>query len=152
MNCHHPSVNLLSRLAFERNTSCSEKVSKRLESTVDITVSFSNNPDFFFFNFPAPVRKWRKVIDSLILGYEMPGACLPWNPRLCLHSVKLMPRISDLEEKWATIWSAPSQPLFLQMVRWRHKEISCSGSISTQVFRLPARCLFYIFCALLETK
>lgn len=56
-------------------------------------------------------------MDSLLLGYEILGACLPWNPGLCLHSVKLMPRISNLEEKWATIWSDPNQPLFLQMVR-----------------------------------
>lgn len=142
-------MNLSSQLAFETNASCPEKVSNRLGTSVNITVPFSNISDFFFFlPFPAAVRKWRKVICSLVLGCEMLGGCLLWKPRLCLHSVKLMPRVSDLEEKWGTIWSDPHPDLSLEMVRWRHKETSCRGGIGTQVFWCPTPCLLYIlFCS-----
>lgn len=86
MRCHHPSESLLSQLAFERNTSCPEKLSNRLEPFSTSLFLFLTSLIFFFFFLPAAVV--REVIGGSVLGCEIFSACLLWNPKLRLLSMK----------------------------------------------------------------
>ena len=75
MNCHHLSGVLLSLLAFE-NMFCPEKESNTLEFFSTSLVLFLTSLIFFFLLFPsAVVIKRRKVIGSLVLGFEVLGDC-----------------------------------------------------------------------------
>lgn len=105
MNCHHPSVNLSSLLAFEKNTSCPGKVSNKLEFSVITSGSLPNTPDYDFM-ISLLLLVERIVTASLVLGCEILGARLLWNPRFYLHII-----IYNLKENKDNIWSSHS-PLF----------------------------------------